>query len=92
MSLIGTLVGYALSLFIVLLIARMVLDWGRVLTAQSPPWLSRARDLAHAGTEPVLAPVRRRLRPVNAGGLSFDIAFTVVFIAVLILRSIAFSL
>jgi YggT family protein len=91
MSLIGTLVGYALSLFILLLLARMVLDWGRVLT-QGPPWVGRARAAVYAGTEPVLAPVRRRLRPVNAGGLSFDIAFTVVFIAVLVLRSIAFSL
>jgi YggT family protein len=91
MSLIGTLVGYLLTLFILLLLARMVLDWGRVL-AQGPAWVGRARALAHAGTEPVLAPVRRRLRPVNAGGLSFDIAFTAVFIAVLILRSIAFSL
>ncbi|QNE19411.1 YggT family protein [Kribbella qitaiheensis] len=91
MSVIGTLVGYALSLFILLLLARMVLDWGRVV-AQGPPWVSRARAFAHAGTEPVIAPVRRRLRPMNAGGLSFDIAFTVVFIAVLILRSIAFSL
>jgi YggT family protein len=36
--------------------------------------------------------VRRVLRPVRAGGLSIDLAFTAVFIAVLILRSIAFSL
>jgi YggT family protein len=91
MSLVGSLVGYVLTLFVLLLIARMILDWGRMV-AQGPPWVGRARALAHAGTEPVLAPVRRRLRPVNAGGLSFDIAFTVVFLAVLVLRSIAFSL
>jgi YggT family protein len=48
--------------------------------------------LSHAVTEPVIAPVRRVLPPVRAGGMSLDLGFTVVFILVLILRSIAFSL
>lgn len=91
MSLIGALVGYALTAFILLLLARMVLDWSGVL-ANGPQWASRARELTHAWTEPVIAPVRRVLRPVRAGGLSIDLAFTAVFVAVLILRSIAFSL
>ena len=91
MSFVGTLLGYALTVFIVLLIARMVLDWAGVVTS-GPPWVSRARVLTHAGTEPVLAPVRRVLRPVRAGGFSIDLAFTAVFVVALILRSIAFSL
>jgi YggT family protein len=48
--------------------------------------------LTHTWTEPVIKPVRRVLRPVRAGGLSIDLAFTAVFIAALIVRSIAFSL
>lgn len=91
MSLIGALLGYVLSAFIVLLIVRMVLDWTGVL-ANGPQWVSRVRAVTHAWTEPVIAPVRRRLRPVRAGGLAIDLAFTVVFFAALILRSIAFSL
>ena len=91
MSLIGALLGYALTAFILLLIVRMVLDWTGVL-ANGPQWAQRARAVTHAWTEPVIAPVRRRLRPVRAGGLAIDLAFTVVFIAALILRSIAFSL
>ncbi|MQA08675.1 MAG: YggT family protein [Pseudonocardiaceae bacterium] len=91
MSLIGTLLGYALTAFIVLLIVRLVLDWARVLT-NSPPWMGRARAFTHAWTEPVIAPARRVLRPVRAGGLSIDLAFTAVFILALILRSIAFGL
>jgi YggT family protein len=54
--------------------------------------VSRARVLTHVGTEPIIAPVRRVLRPVRAGGISIDLAFAAVFIAALILRSIAFSL
>ncbi|MDT7725761.1 MAG: YggT family protein [Actinomycetota bacterium] len=91
MSLIGTLLGYALTAFLLLLIARMVLDWTRLL-ANGPQWAGRARRLTYAGTEPVIAPVRRLLPPVRAGGLSLDLAFTVVFVLVVILRSIAFSL
>ncbi|MGH3786685.1 MAG: YggT family protein [Pseudonocardiaceae bacterium] len=48
--------------------------------------------LTHAGTEPVISPVRRLLPPLQAGGLSIDLAFTAVFVFALILRSIAFSL
>ncbi|TDW65637.1 YggT family protein [Kribbella pratensis] len=91
MSLIGALVGYVLSAFILLLIVRMVLDWTGVL-ANGPQWVGRVRGVTHAWTEPVIAPVRRRLRPVRAGGMAFDLAFTAVFFAALILRSIAFSL
>jgi YggT family protein len=91
MSLVGEVLGWVLTLFVVLMLARMVLDWAGVVTS-GPPWVGRARALAHAGTEPVIAPVRRVMRPVRAGGLSIDLAFTVVFIVALILRTIAFSL
>ena len=77
--------------FVLLLIARMVLDWAGLL-ANGPRWVGRARALTHAGTEPVISPVRRVLPPVGAGGLSIDLAFTAVFVVALILRSIAFSL
>ena len=91
MGLIGILLGYALTLFILLLIVRMVLDWTGLVTSTSPG-VYRARAVVHRFTEPVLAPVRRVVRPVRAGGVSIDIAFTLVFLAALVLRGIAFSL
>ena len=91
MGLLGTLVGFALTLFIILLVGRMVLDWVGML-ADSPPWARRARMLTHSATEPVIGPVRRVVRPVRLGGISLDLAFTIVFFGALILRSIAFSL
>jgi YggT family protein len=92
MSLIGTVLGYALTLFILVMVARVIFDWARVLTVRVPPWARRAGELTHTVTEPVLAPARRVLRPVRAGGMSIDLAFTAVFILAIILRSIAFSL
>jgi YggT family protein len=76
---IGAQLGYALTAFVLLLIARMVLDWAELL-ANGPQWVDRARTITHAGTEPIISPVRRLLHPVRAGGLSIDLAFTAVFV------------
>ncbi|WP_328590908.1 YggT family protein, partial [Saccharopolyspora terrae] len=91
MSAVGTLLGYALTAFLLVLVARLVLDWARA-AAEGPHWVRRARALTHTATEPVIAPVRRVLRPVRAGEISIDLAFTAVFVVVLILRSVAFNL
>lgn len=48
MSLIGALVGYILSAFILLLIVRMVLDWTGVV-ASGPQWVGRVRGLRMLG-------------------------------------------
>ncbi|OXM55024.1 YggT family protein [Amycolatopsis alba] len=92
MSALGDLVGVLLTLFLVVLVARMVLDWAVTLATRLPSWAFRARGIAHRLTEPVLAPVRRVVRPVRAGGVAFDLAFTLVFLAVVLLQSLAFSL
>jgi YggT family protein len=92
MSLIGTLIGYVLTAFVLLLIARMILDWVEALGNTRSEWVVRGRTFTHAATEPVIAPVRKVLQPIRAGGLSIDLAFTAVFIVALILRTIAFSL
>jgi YggT family protein len=91
MGALGTLLGFALTLYMLVLIARMVLDWVGMV-GSSPPWARRARGLAYSATEPVIGPVRRVVRPVRIGGISLDLAFTLVFIAVVVLRSIAFAL
>lgn len=91
MSIIGTLIGYALTVFILLLVARALLDWTGMV-ASGPGWAIRARTVTRTVTEPVIGPVRRRLRPMRAGGFSIDLAFTLVFVVAVILRSIAFSL
>ncbi|MFE6614415.1 MULTISPECIES: YggT family protein [Amycolatopsis] len=92
MSALGDLLGFLLTLFLIVLIVRMVLDWVVNLATRPPGWAFRARGIAHRLTEPVLAPVRRVVRPVRAGGVAFDLAFTLVFLGVVLLQSLAFSL
>jgi YggT family protein len=89
MSAIGTLLGTVLLLFQIVLIARAVVDWVAALSSgPEPEWRRTAQRVTHAVTEPVLAPVRRVLPPVRFGSVGIDLAFIVVFVAVVVLRQI----
>jgi YggT family protein len=81
-----------LLIFELILIARVVLDWVGVLAAGDAVGLVRIRGWTHAVTEPVIAPVRRVLRPVRVGPVAIDLAFTVVFLAVIVLRALVLAL
>lgn len=87
---IASLLSFALLLFEIVLIARMVVDWAGMLSPDTggSNGMYQARRVTHGITEPVLGPVRRVLRPVRVGSVSIDLAFTVVFVAVVILRSV----
>ena len=87
MGMLGALLGLVLLLFLIALVARAVLDWAGML-ATGGDGVRRAREISHRVTEPVIAPVRRVLRPVRVGGVSLDLAFTAVFVATVILRSL----
>lgn len=83
-------VSLVLLLVQLLLIARAVLDWTIMLAG--PGTSGSIRSRLHAGvravTEPILAPVRRVVPPVRLGGLSLDLAFIVVFLAIVLLRQL----
>lgn len=85
---IAGLLGFGLLLFELVLVARMVLDWTGVLSPGGSGGMQQARRITYAITEPVLGPVRRVLRPVRIGSVSLDLAFTAVFVAVLVLRNV----
>ena len=84
------IVSLALLLVQFLLIARAVLDWSVVLAGPAMPGSIRSRVArgVFAVTEPILAPVRRLVPPLRAGGVSIDLAFIIVFFAIAILRSL----
>lgn len=82
----SALVGFVLFLFELLLIARVVLGWVGVLVPAGGGRLLRANRVVHGLTEPAIAPVRRVLKPVRIGPVAVDLAFTAVFLAVVLLR------
>ncbi|WP_306209980.1 YggT family protein [Actinoplanes sp. RD1] len=83
------LVDTVLLLVQVLLIVRAVLDWSVALAGPSMPgsFRSRATRAVYSVTEPILAPVRRVVPPLRAGGVSIDVAFLIVFLAIVLIRS-----
>jgi YggT family protein len=88
MSAIGALLGTVLLLVELVLIARVVLDWVGVLAPNGGAGVVRARAVTHRLTEPLIAPVRRVVPPLRLGGVSIDLAFTLVFLAVVVLRAV----
>jgi YggT family protein len=72
-----------------LLVARAVLDWTAVLAGPAAYGSVRSRVSTGviAVTEPILAPIRRILPPLRVGGTSIDLAFIVLFLAIVLLRS-----
>jgi YggT family protein len=84
------IVSLALLLVQFLLIARAVLDWSVVLAGPSAPgsFRSRLSRGVFVVTEPVLGPVRRIVPPLRVGGMSIDLAFIIVFLAVVLIREL----
>ncbi len=85
------LLATVLLLFQLVLIARVVVDWVGVLSPAGGARIGGVRRVTHGLTEPVIAPVRRVLPPLRLGGMGIDLAFTVVFLAVVVLRSVLLS-
>jgi YggT family protein len=83
-----TAVSLALLVLQLLLVVRVVLDWSVLLAGPAAVGSVRSRLSAgvYALTEPVLAPVRRVLPPLRLGNVGIDLAFIVVFIAIIVLR------
>ena len=86
------LLATVLLLFQIVLIARVVVDWVGVLSPAGGARIGGARRLLHRVTEPVIAPVRRVLPPLRLGGVGVDLAFTVVFLGVVVLRAVLLGL
>ena len=90
MGFVLAIVGALLLLLEVALIARAAVDWSAVLVGPSMPGSARGRltGVLHAVTEPVLAPVRRVVPPLRFGSVAIDLAFVIVFAAVLLARGL----
>jgi YggT family protein len=90
MGLVLALVDFVLLLLQLLLVARAVLDWSVVLAGPSMrgSFRYRATTVITRLTEPILAPVRRLVPPLRLGGASIDLAFIIVFIAIVVLRAL----
>jgi YggT family protein len=93
MGIVFGLVYIALLLFLVALIVRLVFDWVQMFARE---WRPRGPALvvAHAVysiTDPPLNVLRRIIPPLRLGGISLDLGFLILFIAVSVAMGITRS-
>lgn len=82
MCLILNLATFTLIAWIIL---SYVVNFGRL------PWghpVRRVYDTLSRGIEPILRPIRRVLPPLRTGSMGFDLSPLVLFLAIVILRSL----
>jgi YggT family protein len=84
MDAVRALLALLLYLFLILLIARLVLDWVQVLARE---WQPRGvvlvvAEVVYSITDPPLRALRRVIPPLRIGQISLDLAFLVLMLAV----------
>lgn len=94
MGLLGDLLAFALQLYFYALLARFIVDLVMGINRgwRPPGILLPILDFVFTITDPPLKFVRRFIPPVRMGPIALDLAFTIVLIAVLFLRSLAAAL
>lgn len=91
---ISQILGFALFLYFIVLLARLVLDWVQVF---SRDWRPRGpmlvlAEVVYSLTDPPLRALRRVIPPLRLGGIALDLAFLVLILGVSILRSVVTQL
>jgi YggT family protein len=90
LTLISNVLLFVLTVFLIAMWARFVLDWVRLLARR---WRPRglALVLAEASytvTDPPIRLVRRVVPPLRIGGAALDFAWSIVLLACLILMAV----
>ena len=90
MSTVGQVVVVLLYLFLLLLLFRLVMDYVFMFARSFKPKgpLVVALEATYSVTDPPLKGLRKVIPPLRIGGMSLDLGFLVLFIAVQILISV----
>ena len=94
MSLFWQIVSSLLLVFLVLLFARLVVDWVMVLARSWRPHglVAAGLEVIYATTDPPLKALRRVVPPLTLGSVRLDLGFYILLIAVTILRGVTSGL
>ncbi len=94
MSPVGQVLSFALLIFLLLLIFRLVMEYVFMFARSYRPagLVAIALELCYSATDPPLKALRRVLPPLRLGGISLDLGFLVLFSGVLILMNVVGSL
>lgn len=78
---------YALSLYLLLLIGRLVIDWIQAFSRSWSPsgGLAAIAEIIFTATDPPLRLLRRYIPSLRLGTVALDLSFMVLFVVVLVL-------
>jgi YggT family protein len=90
MFIIGTVIGWVLWIFLLVLFGRMILSWIPVLVRDWQPRgpMLGVAEVIYSVTDPPLRALRKVLRPVRIGNMMLDLAFIGLAIGVSILMQV----
>ena len=90
MFIIGTVIGWVLWIFLLVLFARMILSWIPVLVRDWQPRgpMLVVAEAIYSITDPPLRALRKVLKPVRIGNMMLDLAFIGLAIGVSILMQV----
>ncbi|MFC4561435.1 YggT family protein [Nocardiopsis mangrovi] len=93
MSIVLTIVWYALQIFLLVLIGRLVFELVQSFARSWRPsgFVLVLAETTYTITDPPLRFLRRFIKPVRLGSVALDLSFTVLFLVVVILSSIVRS-
>lgn len=91
MSIVGQVLSTFLWIYLLVMIARLVFDYVRIFAKS---WQPRGvvllfAELVYSLTDPPLRFLRRFIPPLRLGGVSLDMSFLVLIIAIQLLLSFA---
>lgn len=94
MSTFWSVLHTVLLVFLLLLIARFVVEWVMVLARRWRPTglVAAGLEVVYSATDPPLKLLRRLIPPLRLGGISIDLGFIVLFFVVYILMGVVASL
>ena len=93
-SLVATIVYYALNVFVVFMWARLIID---LIRGVRPDWRPRSillvlLNVVYAVTDPPMRAVRKVVKPIRAGAIAFDLSWTIVLLAAIIGMYVALAI
>lgn len=94
MASLGSVLWFALLVFLLLLIFRLVMEYVFMLARSYRPTglVAVVLELCYTVTDPPLKALRRVIPPLRVGRVSIDLSFIVLFIAVQILMNVVGNL
>jgi YggT family protein len=94
MALLWGVIGYALYVYILLILARLVVDWTRQFARKWRPAGAAAigLEVVYIATDPPIRLLRRLVPPLQLGTVSLDLSVIILLIVMVVLQQVAVTL